>query len=276
MTAAPVTGGQPAEQPASCFGVAPPPPEDTSERPRPGETSPPPLPVPQSPVGGPRMGECGQVLPPDAPAPPEQVHVGSWMLADLDSGAVVAAQDPHARQRPASCIKVLTALVALHDLKMDDTITATQQDADQEGSKVGIEPGQTYTVQQVLTGMLLRSGNDAAHALAAKVGGPEAMVDRMNALAREIGAHDTRTATPSGLDGPGMSASAYDLALIFRAAERNPEFARAVATREITLPGPPGQPPVQVTNDNDVLKKYPGAIGGKSGFTDDARHKVGS
>lgn len=269
QAAAPETAAQSAVCPES---TAPPPPEDTSEVPKPGEPNPPPLPVPPSPVGGPRMGACGEVLPQGAPSPPPQVQVAGWTLADLDTGNVLAAKDPHARERPASCIKVLTSLVAIKSLKMTDTITATQQDADQEGSKVGLAPGITYTVQQVLTGMLMRSGNDAAHALAMRLGGERAMVDRMNALADEIGAHDTRTATPAGLDGPGMSASAYDLALIFRQAMLHPEFAQAIGTRTITLPGPLGKPPLTVESDNDVLKKYPGALGGKSGFTDDARH----
>lgn len=218
------------------------------------------------------MAECGVITPPGSPAPPPEVTAGSWMLADLDSGEVLAAHDPHARHRPASTIKVLTALVAIRELRMTDTIVATQADADQEGSRVGLAPNVSYTVEQVLTGLVLQSGNDAAHALAMKLGGPEATVAKMNELAASLGAHDTRAATPSGLDGPGMSTSSYDLAVIFRAAMRTPEFARIDGTQHIDLPGPPGQPPTPVWSDNRVVLNYPGALGGKTGFTDDARH----
>ncbi|WP_188986431.1 D-alanyl-D-alanine carboxypeptidase family protein [Saccharopolyspora thermophila] len=272
-TALPLTGGAAAAQPPACpNAVAPPPPVDTSEVPPPGVPAPPPVPVPETPVGGDRLADCGLITAPGAPLPPAEVTAASWVLADLDTGEVLAARDPHARHRPASTIKVLTALTALRELRLNDTIVATKEDANQEGSRVGLSPGVTYTVQQVLTGLLLQSGNDAAHALAMRMGGMEATVQKMNALAKELGALDTRAATPSGLDGPGMSTSAYDLAVIFRAAMREPAFAAIVATRNATLPGAPGGPPLEVWNDNQMLRHYPGGLGGKTGFTDDARH----
>jgi D-alanyl-D-alanine carboxypeptidase (penicillin-binding protein 5/6) len=218
------------------------------------------------------MAECGLVAAPGLPQPPADVTAPSWVLADLDSGAVLAAKDPHARHRPASTIKVLTALTALRELRLDDTLVVTQEDANQEGSRVGLSPGVTYSVQQVLTGMIMQSGNDAAHALAMKMGGVDVTIGKMNALATELGALDTRAVTPSGLDGPGMSTSAYDLAAIFRAAMREPAFATAVGTHNAFLPGAPGGPPLEVWSDNQVLRAYPGGLGGKTGFTDDARH----
>ena len=267
-----ITGLAPAAAAEGCpIASAPPPAVDTSEVPKPGAASPEPLPVPETPVGGAALGRCGSVAPPAAD-PPAQVSAPSWVLADLDSGEVLAAREPHARHRPASTIKILTALAAIRELRMDDAVVATQADADQEGSKVGLVPGVTYTVHQVLTGLIMQSGNDAAHALTAKVGGPRAMLGSMNRIARELGALDTRAATPSGLDGPGMSTSAYDLALVFRAAMADPTFAAAAATERAELPGPAGQPPRPVSSDNTLLLNYPGAIGAKSGFTDDARH----
>lgn len=259
--------------PAPCSNVtAPPSPVDTSEVPPPGVPSPNPLPVPDQPIGGELLRSCELIIPSGVAPPPEEVSAPSWIVADIDTGEVVAAKDPHGRQRPASTIKVLTALVALRELKMEDRITATQADADQEGSRVGLAPGVTYTVRQVLTGLLLQSGNDAAHALAMRMGGLEATVEKMNALASKLGALDTRAATPSGLDGPGMSTSTYDLALIFQRAMRNPDFAQAIATRQITIPAKPGEPPMIVSNDNRVMLNYPGALGGKTGFTNDSRH----
>ncbi|MEV5538853.1 D-alanyl-D-alanine carboxypeptidase family protein [Saccharopolyspora shandongensis] len=267
------TGGTAAAQPpAACPNIAPPPPVDTSEVPAPGMPVPEPVPVPENPVGGDRLAECGVVIAQGLPEPPAEVTAASWVLADLDSGAVLAARDPHARHRPASTIKVLTALTAIHALRLDDTIVVTQEDANQEGSRVGLSPGVTYTVQQVLTGLIMRSGNDAAHALAMKMGGVEVTLDKVNALARELGALDTRVATPSGLDGPGMSTSAYDLAVVFRAAMSEPAFAAIAAIHNTQLPGKPDGPPLEVWSDNQVLLNYPGGIGGKTGFTDDARH----
>ncbi|MGW1677003.1 D-alanyl-D-alanine carboxypeptidase family protein [Saccharopolyspora sp. NPDC002376] len=270
--ALPLMGGTAHAQDGCPDVAAPPPPVDTSEVPAPGQPVPEPLPVPETPVGGDQMSGCGFVAPPGAPAPPPEVTAASWVLADLDSGEVLAAHAPHARHRPASTIKVLTALTAIRELRLDDKIVVTQEDADQEGSRVGLEPGVTYTVQQVLTGLILRSGNDAAHALAMKMGGVEATVQKMNALAESLGALDTRAATPSGLDGPGMSTSAYDLATIFRIAMQEPAFAAIAGTQQAFLPGAPGGPPLEVWSDNQVLRAYPGGIGGKTGFTDDARH----
>ena len=259
---------------ASCeFGTAPGPPVDESEAPQPGQAEPRPLPIPDPPVGGPAMGSCGDVVPEGAPAAPP-VGVVSYVLADLDSGEVLAARNPHARLRPASLMKTLTGLLVAQRLPLDETITGTQEDADQEGTRVGIGAGGQYTIRQVFDSMMMASGNDAAHALAVRLtGSVPATVDLMNTTARQLGALDTRAATPSGLDGPGMQTSAYDLASIFRVAMREEPFAQAVATREIPFPGFGASPPFVVANDNKLLTSgYEGYIGGKTGFTDDARH----
>jgi serine-type D-Ala-D-Ala carboxypeptidase (penicillin-binding protein 5/6) len=258
---------------SSCpFRLAPPAPADMSEAPAPGQSAPRPVPVPDEPVGGERMGECGLVLPDGAPPLPADLTPTSWLIADLDSGDVLAAKDPHGRHRPASTIKVLTALVALRSLDASSVVVGTHADAQQEGSKVGMGPDGRYTVGQLMHGLLLTSGNDAAHALAMQLGGVAATVSAMNDLAREAGALDTRASTPSGLDAPGTSTSAYDLALLFRLAMRDPEFATIVRTRQVDFPGFAGKPGFIVSNDNKLLLNYPGALGGKTGFTDDARH----
>jgi serine-type D-Ala-D-Ala carboxypeptidase (penicillin-binding protein 5/6) len=259
---------------ASCeFGTAPGPPVDESEAPQPGQAEPRPLPIPDPPVGGPAMGTCGDVVPDGTPAAPP-VGVVSYVLADLDSGQVLAARNPHARLRPASLMKTLTGLLVAQRLPLDETITGTQEDADQEGTRVGIGAGGQYTIRQVFDSMMMASGNDAAHALAVRLtGSVPATVDLMNTTARQLGALDTRAATPSGLDGPGMQTSAYDLASIFRVAMREEPFAQAVATRQIPFPGFGTSPPFVVVNDNKLLTSgYQGYIGGKTGFTDDARH----
>ncbi|HEX2301895.1 MAG TPA: serine hydrolase, partial [Pseudonocardiaceae bacterium] len=161
---------------------------------------------------------------------------------------------------------------AVDRLPPDKMVTATQADADQEGSSVGIGPGGTYTVRQLLTGLLLVSGNDAAHALAQQLGGVPATVQQMNELAGKLGARDTHAATPSGLDGPGMSTSAYDLALVFGHVLSRPLLAELLTTRQVDFPGFGGKPGYVVSSDNKLLAHYDGALGGKTGFTDDARH----
>lgn len=249
----------------------PPPPVDTSEKPRPGETAPQPLPVPPDAVGGPRMAECGLVLPKGALNPPEG-NVASWVLQDLETGDVLAAKDPHARQRPASLIKTLLALVVTAELPPGKVVVATKEDAEQECTCIGIVAGGQYTVDQLLHGLLMHSGNDAAHALATALGGVGTTLTKMNALAARVGATDTRAATPSGLDGPGMSTSAYDMSLIFHYAMKQPEFAQVIKTKNFEIPATGGKPAIPIYNDNKLLASYPGFLGGKTGFTDDARH----
>jgi D-alanyl-D-alanine carboxypeptidase (penicillin-binding protein 5/6) len=218
------------------------------------------------------MAECGDVLPPGAPPLPPGETSASWVLADLDSGAVLAARDPHARHRPASTLKVLTSLVVLRRLDPDAVVDATLEDENVPGSRVGIGPGGRYTVRQLLTGLIMNSGNDAANALARQLGGVPATLAMMTETAQEIGALDTRPASPSGLDAPGMATSAYDLAALFRVAMRDPLFAEISRTRLYAWPGYGDKPGFQISSDNKMLAGYPGTIGGKTGFTDDARH----
>lgn len=251
---------------------APPPPVDTSEKPAPGKQVPPPLAVPAVPVGGGRMAECGLITPDGALNPPDGNTAASWLVQDLDTGAVVAAKDPHARQRPASLIKTLLALVVVTQLDPQQPLVATKEDAEQECTCVGLVAGGQYTVDQLLHGLLMHSGNDVAHVFATALGGVDATVAKMNALAAKIGALDTRAATPSGLDGPGMSTSAYDLSLIFNYAMKQQEFAKVVATKNFEFPPAGGKPAIPIFNDNKLLGVYPGFLGGKTGFTDDARH----
>lgn len=258
---------------ASCPNrLLPPPPVDTSEQPAPGEASPRPLPVPETAIGGTRMGECELVLPPGAPELPADMTATSWLVQNLDTGAVLAAKNPHARHRPASLIKMLLALVVIRELDPDDVIVPTEEDANQECTCLGIVAGAGYTVHDLLQGLLMHSGNDVAHAFGTALGGQDTALAKMNRLAAQIGALDTRAATTSGLDGPGMMTSAYDMSLIYRHAMRHPEFAAAVGTKKIMFPGGGEGPAYPVYNDNNLLGGYDGFFGGKTGFTDNARH----
>ena len=265
-----LAAADPAPDPNSCpYQVSTPPAVDSSEVPAAGDP-PQPLPVPASPVGGEALRGCGVIVAAGTPPLPADVSAEAWLVADLDTGEVIAARDPHGRHRPASVIKVLTAMAAINELPLNRLIDGTQDDANTEGTKVGIKPGGRYTVTDLLHGLLMHSGNDAAHALAVALGGPEAGLRKINTLAAKLGGHDTRVATPSGLDGPGMSTSAYDIGLFYRYAFGNPVFADIARTRDYQFPDAGGGPPYPVENDNKLLANYPGALGGKTGYTDDA------
>ncbi|OHV05149.1 D-alanyl-D-alanine carboxypeptidase family protein [Mycobacterium talmoniae] len=207
---------------------------------------------------------AGSVPIPAGPAP-------NWIVADLDSGQILAESNGYAVHPPASTIKVLLALVALDELNLDSSVVATPADTEVECNCVGIKPGRSYTARQLLDATLLVSGNDAANTLAEMLGGADAAVAKMNAKAAAIGATSTHAATPSGLDGPGGSGSTtpHDLAVIFRAALANPVFALITAEPSAMFPTDTGEK--QILNADELLQRYPGAIGGKTGFTNAAR-----
>jgi D-alanyl-D-alanine carboxypeptidase (penicillin-binding protein 5/6) len=246
-----------------------PPAVDASEVPKPGQPTPGPLPVPAKPMGGDALSGCGVITAPGTPPLPNDISAEAWLVADLDTGDVIAAKDPHGRHRPASIIKVLVAMQAIKELPIHKVVAGTAEDSAQEGTKVGVGENGHYSINDLLHGLLMYSGNDAAHALAAQMGGMETTIGKLNVLADKLGGHDTRVATPSGLDGPGMSTSAYDIGLFYRYAWQNPIFSDIVSTRSFDFPGR-GDVGYPIENDNKLLANYPGALGGKTGFTDDA------
>src|SRR5271154_7110900 len=198
----------------------------------------------------------------------------TWIGAVLDSGEVLAGRDQNVPHPPASTIKVLLALVVLDQLNLDSTVVADAADTEVECNCVGVKAGRTYTARQLLDALLLVSGNDAANTLAHMLGGPEAAVAKMDAKAASLGAVNTHASTPSGLDGPRGSgwSTAHDLAVIFRAAMANPVFAQITAEPSAVFPGSPGTDGDHpIANQDELLQRYPGAIGGKTGFTDAAR-----
>lgn len=207
---------------------------------------------------------AGSMPIPDGPAQ-------TWIVADLDDGQVLAGRDMDVRHPPASTIKVLLALVALDELNLGSTVVADEADTHVECSCVGIKPGRTYTARQLLDAALLVSGNDAANTLAQMLGGNDTAVAKMNAKAVAIGATDTHATTPSGLDGPGYTGwtTARDLAIILRAAMANPVFAQITAEPSAMIPDNDGDH--AIVNEDQLLQRYPGALGGKTGFTDAAR-----
>lgn len=242
----------------------------------PGPTAPAP-----TPVGGPGLTGVAPLahVPAGVPQPP-QLAAASYLLADLTTGEVLAAKGPHVKALPASALKTLTALTVVPLLPTSEKVTAEPGDI-VEGSRAGMVAGSSYSVQQLLEGMLLPSGNDAATALARVAGGEggvAATVARMQQQARDLGALDTVVKDPSGLDAPGQVTSAYDLALIARAALQQPTFRQVVGTKRVRFPGAdvPGviRTSYEIQNHNTLLYNYPGAIGLKNGYTVAARWTV--
>jgi len=233
---------------------------------------------PDSVVGGAALGSDGVVtdLAPGAPQPPAVRDV-AYVVADLDSGEVIAAKAAHAWLRPASTLKTLTALTLIPRVDPDDTVIATDEHVAAEGTRVGMIAGNPYPVHSLLDAMLMLSANDAVYGLTETVGGYDAAVKLLNEEARRIGAFDTVAVDPSGLDEPGQHSSAYDLALIGRAAMQLPAFREHVVRRDAVFPGGKDAtgkvyPSFHINNINDLLPHYPGAIGIKPGRTNRAQH----
>lgn len=195
----------------------------------------------------------------------------AWIVADMDTGQVLAGRNDNTRYAPASTIKTLLAQVVLDEVPLESTVVADEADTRVECNCAGVAPGQMYTARQLLEALLLVSGNDAANTLARTLGGMDTAVAKMNAKAALLGAHGTNVVTPSGLDGPGMPfwSTPHDLAVIFRAAMANPVFAQITTMPSTVFPTKTGD--TVLVNQNELLHRYPGAIGGKTGFTDIAR-----
>src|SRR3954449_12711200 len=220
------------------------------------------------PIGGQLLGTRGVVMEgrAGAPALPSGVTASSWLVADADTGEVLAARAPHAEHLPASTLKVLTAVTLLPRLDPAMVVRATYDDAAVDGSKVGLVPGMRYSVDTLFASMLVVSANDAAGALAEAAGGMRQTVDLMNAEARYLQADDTHARTPSGLDAPGETTSAYDLALIVRAGLQMPDFRSYVSTVKGRVAAPHHKH-FQIYTHNRLLTSYRGMVGGKNGYT---------
>ena len=224
-------------------------------------------------VGGTRLGTGGLALPPKAKPLPKDISARGWVIADLDTGDVLAARNPHGRYPPASTLKWLTALTLLPKLDKHKRVVCSYADVDVDGTRVGLVQNGRYSVDLLFQAMLMASGNDAANTLARVAGSVPSTVAAMNATARSIQAYDTHAATPSGLDGPHQLTSAYDLALIGRADLARADFRKYTAQKLGTIPAQGTKyHSFQFANDNKLLYNYPGAFGGKNGFTDAAHH----
>jgi serine-type D-Ala-D-Ala carboxypeptidase (penicillin-binding protein 5/6) len=207
---------------------------------------------------------------PDAPSVPAPVY----LLLDAGTGQVLAADDADERRPVASTVKMLTALTVAERTEMDDVIEVGPEVEGVVGASVDLEPGERWTVQQLLVGLLVRSGNDAAEAVATAVGGDgdgflELMAEDAAALGLRVGGPDGVIVTsPSGLDDE-QRLSARDLATLGRALLADAELRAIVGAPEVTLPGVGTD-----ENRNLLVGAYAGATGIKTGFTEAAGNSV--
>ncbi len=200
------------------------------------------------------------------------------VLMNPTTGEILFAKEPRLRLPPASTTKVLTALVALERLDVNARISVSLQAASAPPSRIGLRAGEAALTQDLLYGLMLKSGNDAAETLAEAAGGSvPGFAELMNARAWQIGARDSHFMNPHGLPNEDHYSTAYDLALIFRQAMAHPLFAEIVRTRSAALRIESGQGlygdwrMVPVVSHNRLLASYEGARGGKTGFTIKAR-----
>ena len=195
-----------------------------------------------------------------------KIKASAWVIADAGTGQVLAAKDPHGWYRPASTLKVLTAISLIPALNPNATVVASKQATTVSPNIVGLMRGHSYKVSDLFTALLTISANDAAMALAQATGSLSQGMAVINAEARHLQADDTVAVTPNGLDAPGQHTSAYDLALFARQGLQMPAFLKYDQTTS-------GQfriskkKSVGLWNQNTLLATYPGALGGKIGWT---------
>ncbi|MFK4146641.1 D-alanyl-D-alanine carboxypeptidase family protein [Streptomyces sp. NPDC004065] len=228
-------------------------------------------------VGGSRLARAGvQVR--GAAGLPTKLNSRAWLVADAETGEVLAAYRAHQRLAPASTLKMLFAdtLLKKFDRAERHTVTAADLAGIPAGSSlVGVRAGITYTVEQLWQGVFLRSGNDAVHVLAHMNGGVDRTVAEMQAKAEDLQALDTHVVSPDGFDHPGQLSSAYDLTLFARHGLRDADFRAYCGTRVADFPAGGGRT-FQIQNTDRLLtgawglKSYDGLIGVKNGYTSKA------
>lgn len=219
---------------------------------------------------------AGAQLPKSTPTPggAPGVTSASAILVSLNNegGRVLFARRIHDPRSPASLTKVVTALVARDEYKIDEVVTASPLVLQTHGSDLGLEPGMKITVRNLIYSLLLKSANDAGMALAAHHPfGYEHFIALMNQKARALGARETVLRNPHGLDMIGHVSSAWDMALFTRELLADPVLARIVATKTHRMPWKDGRERI-FDNHNKLIGRYAGAIGVKTGYTQQAGH----
>jgi D-alanyl-D-alanine carboxypeptidase (penicillin-binding protein 5/6) len=228
-------------------------------------------------IGGERLARAGvQVR--GASGLPKRLTARSWLVADHESGEVLASYHAHTHLAPASTLKMLFADTVLKNFERTERHRVTDADlADipSGSSMVGVKPGITYTVEQLWLGVFLRSGNDAVHVLSHMNGGLARTVAQMQAKAQDLQALDTHVVSPDGFDHKGQVSSAYDLTLFARHGLADADFRAYCHTKTANFPAG-GKKTFQIQNTDRLLTgawgvpTYDGLIGVKNGYTSNA------
>ena len=195
------------------------------------------------------------------------VSARACVVIEAESGRVLYQKNAQERLPMASTTKIITALVALEQGNREDVVKISSSAAGTEGSSMYLESGETMTLEELLYGLMLASGNDAAVAIAEHFGGIDAFVTLMNEKAEQIGAKNSHFSNPNGLPDESHYSTAADMAKITAYALKNPDFARIVATKSYRIAGEGKAYPRSLTNHNKLLSMYDGCIGVKTGFT---------
>ncbi len=194
------------------------------------------------------------------------------ILIDADSGRVIFSQNIDEKLPMASTTKIMTSMIALEQENLDEEFTVDSDAIQVEGSSMGLKEGDIVSMRDLVYGMMLPSGNDAANCTAVRISGSqEKFVELMNSRAEEMGLKNTHFVTPSGLDADGHYSTAYDIAMLTRQAMQNPEFREICSQYRAQLSF--GNPPYErwLKNHNKLIEMYDGCIGVKTGFTDNAK-----
>ena len=219
-------------------------------------------------VGGAQLSGRGVLVNYPSGAVPRlpKIKASAWVIADAGTGQVLAAKDPHGWYRPASTLKVLTAISLIPALNPNAMVVASKQATTVSPNIVGLLRGHSYKVSDLFTALLTISANDAAMALTQGTGSLSQGMAVINTEARHLQADDTVAVTPNGLDAPGQHTSAYDLALFARQGLQMPAFLKYDQTTSGQFPISKKKS-VGLWNQNSLLATYPGALGGKIGWT---------
>lgn len=203
----------------------------------------------------------------------------NYVLIDADSFYPLLEKYSHSQVAIASTTKIMTAVIVLENYDLKDVVTISQNASSQIGSDIQLRTGEKLTVESLLYALLVKSGNDAAMALAEHLpGGLMTFIQKMNDKANYLGLKDTNYKDPAGLDDTGYS-SAYDLAIITAYAMKNPVFNKIIRTQEFNITSIDGKISHQLESSNRLIKSdeplyYPLAIGVKTGFTPTAGHTL--
>ena len=195
------------------------------------------------------------------------ISAKSYVVMEQSTNSVIFSKNMNVRMKPASTTKILTAICAVENARLTDLVTVSKNAAYQEGSSMYLKEGDKVTLENLVYGLMLNSGNDAAVAIAEHIGGSvEKFSNIMNNKAKDIGAVNSNFENPNGLDSDEHYVTAYDLALITSYCLNNEKFSEIVATKSKVIKGNDGLNKY-LSNHNKMLHTYPDCIGVKTGFT---------